>query len=103
MRLSQVVLLASLLWGVSQPPLRAQGTVVSCPGSLSAPFGGEGGWSSVKVQATFVKALMDGRRRLMTCQYGFGMKPEPFFGVQMPCPKGVRCLVIGNGFRLLPE
>jgi len=103
MRISQALLLTSVLWGVSQPPTAAQAVAIPCPSSLTAPFGGMEGWSTINVQANFAKAVVDERRRLMTCQYGFGQMPEPFFGIQKPCPMGRRCVVKGNGFRLLPE
>ncbi len=74
-----------------------------CPKSVSATYGGVDGWSTVVVQANFARALLAGTNGRLTCQYGFGTNPEPVFGLQRPCPKGLLCVVKGNGFRLLPK
>jgi hypothetical protein len=37
----------------------------------------------------------------MTCQYGFGAAPRPFFGIQKPCPAGYRCIPDRAGFRIV--
>ena len=49
----------------------APGQSIACPASLSAPYGGNDGWSSIQVQANFADALVS--EGLMTCQYGFGV------------------------------
>jgi hypothetical protein len=73
---------------------------IACPPHLIAPYGGSGGWSTVNVQANFAKALVT-PQRVMVCQYRFGAG-APFFGIEMPCPAGKRCIPVRNGFRVVP-
>lgn len=77
-----------------------QQNFIECPASLIAPYGGSGGWSTIQLQANFAKAVMDGTK--MTCQYGFGANPKPVFGIQKPCPAGLKCVPFKNGFKLTP-
>jgi hypothetical protein len=74
--------------------------IIKCPVSLVAPYGSNG-WSTIQVQANFAAAAVT-PQGLMTCQYGFGQQPKPFFGIQKRCPPGHRCVVQGNGFRATP-
>lgn len=74
--------------------------IIKCPVSLVAPYGGNG-WTTIQVQANFAAAVVS-PQGLMTCQYGFGQQPAPFFGIQRRCPPGHRCVVEGNGFRVTP-
>ena len=74
--------------------------IIKCPASLVAPYGGNG-WSTIQVQANFAAAVVT-PQGVMTCQYGFGQQPNPFFGIQKRCPPGHRCVVQGNGFRVTP-
>jgi hypothetical protein len=73
---------------------------IACPPHLIAPYGGSGGWSTVNVQANFAKVLVT-PNRVMVCQYRFG-SGAPFFGIEMPCPAGKRCVAERDGFRVTP-
>lgn len=103
MRIRHFLLVTALLWGLPAQICTAGDEFVACPSKVVARFGGFEGWSSIGVQANFAKALVDEQHQLITCQYGFGSKPEPFFGIQKPCPTGFRCVVEGYGFRLWPQ
>ena len=95
------ILLTTASPSLSDPASAAQANFVKCPPHLVAPYGGDDGWSSITVQANFVRAVM-APKGLMTCQYGFGKHPTPFFGIQKPCPPGFRCVAVRGGFRVLP-
>ena len=85
----------------AQAPASVMPSYLACPANLSATYGGIPGWSSIAVQANFAAAVIDPRKGLMTCQYGFGAAPRPFFGIQKPCPPGYRCIPDRAGFRIV--
>ena len=71
---------------------------IPCPPHLVAPYGGSGGWSTVNVQANFAHALVT-PAHIMVCQYYFG-SGATFFGIEKPCPAGLRCVAERDGFRV---
>jgi hypothetical protein len=87
------------------PPSRVHSSptpalLVLCPATLVAPYGGTDGWSSVKVQANFARAVVTPAKK-MVCQYRFGTG-RPFFGVEKPCPAGSTCVARPKGFLVTP-
>jgi hypothetical protein len=89
------------LASLAQAPAPVIPSYVACPANLTARYGGVLGWSSIPVQANFAAAVIDPGKGLMTCQYGFGVAPRPFFGIQKPCPAGYRCIPDRAGFRIV--
>ena len=76
----------------------APDSFIPCPPHLVAPYGGNG-WSTVDVQANFAHAMVT-PQRVMVCQYRFG-SGTTFFGIEKPCPAGMRCIAERDGFRIM--
>jgi hypothetical protein len=100
------LLIASCVWAAgATPPSRVHSSptpalVLLCPPTLVAPYGGTAGWSTVNVQANFVRARVTPAKK-MVCQYRFGLG-QPFFGIEKPCPAGSICTPRRNGFLITP-